>query len=139
MLDQQAILYPTFALVVLTFAVALRLGQLRFAAVKRGDVNPRYYELNRGGKLPDYLIKVSQNYDNLLELPILFYALVALLLASGQVELTQVILAWVFVALRYLHSYIHITSNNLKHRMRAFLLGGVVLMVMWAVFLFQVV
>jgi len=137
-MEQATILPPVFALAVLTFGIALWMGRLRFLAVRRGDLSPRYYELNRGGKVPDYLAKVSQNYDNLLELPILFYVLTCLLYVSQQVELAQVVMAWLFVGSRYVHSYIHTTTNILKPRMRSFLFGAFVLMAMWLLFMFRV-
>jgi hypothetical protein len=137
-MEQATILPPVFALAVLTFGIALWMGRLRFLAVRRGDLSPRYYELNRGGKVPDYLAKVSQNYDNLLELPILFYVLTCLLFVSQQVELAQVVMAWLFVGSRYVHSYIHTTTNILKPRMRSFLFGAFVLMAMWLLFMFRV-
>ena len=84
-INQITIIYPVFALAFLTFAVASWMGRLRFAAVKRGDLSARYYRLNRGGEVPEYLAKVSQNYDNLLELPILFYVVSVLLYVTNQV------------------------------------------------------
>lgn len=139
MVDQQAIIYPVFALVALTFVIAIWMGKLRVEAVKRGDLNPGYYALNRGGKVPDYLAKVSQNYDNLLELPILFYVLAALLYVTNKVEVAQVAMAWLFVATRYIHSYIHTTSNHLRPRMRVFTTSGVLLIAMWLLFFVRMV
>jgi len=133
-MEQNLILPPVFALVALTFAIGIWLGKLRFTAVKRGDLNPRYYELNRGGKLPDYLAKVSHNYDNLLALPILFYVISILLFIMDKVEVIQIVLAWAFVISRYVHSYIHTTNNNLRYRMRAFMFGVVVLITMWCLY-----
>jgi hypothetical protein len=133
-MNQNLIFLPVFALVALTFGIGIWLGKLRFTAVKRGDLNPRYYELNRGGKLPDYLAKVSQNYDNLLELPILFYVASIMLFVTSKVEIAQIVMAWVFVASRYVHSYIHTTNNNLRHRMKAFLFGVATLIGMWCLF-----
>lgn len=135
---QTLIFMPVFALVALTFGMSLWLGRLRFTAVKRGDLNPRYYELNRGGKLPDYLAKVSNNFDNLLALPILFYVLSIMLFVTAKVELTQVILAWLYVISRYAHSFIHTTNNNLRQRMRAFLPGVVILICMWCIFFIRI-
>jgi hypothetical protein len=137
-MDKIAILLPVIALVTLTFGIALWMGKLRFLAVKRGDLSPRYYELNRGGKVPDYLARVSQNYDNLLELPILFYVVACLLYVTEKAELAQVIMAWLFVGSRCVHSYIHTTSNRVRHRMRAFLFGAFVLMAMWLLFVLRV-
>lgn len=137
-MENTLILYPIFALVALTLGIGIRLGVLRFAAVRRGDLTPRFYELNRGGKMPDYLAKVSQNYDNLLELPILFYLLAVCLFITDKVDIVQLLLAWLFIASRYAHSYIHITDNKLRPRMRAFLLGVLLVIVMWVWFLLQV-
>lgn len=133
-MDQNLIVPPVFALVALTFGIGIWLGRLRFVAVKRGDLNPRYYELNRGGKLPDYLAKVSHNYDNLLALPILFYVASIMLFVTEKVEVAQTIMAWVFVISRYAHSYIHTTYNNVRHRIRAFMVGVVTLIGMWCLF-----
>ena len=133
-MEQTAILWPVFALVFLTFGIGVWLGKLRFLAVKKGDLNPRYYELNRGGKVPAYLAKVSHNYDNLLALPILFYVITTLLLVTAKVEIAQLVLAWLFVVSRYVHSYIHTTYNNVRHRMRAFTLGAVILIGMWCLY-----
>ncbi|MES9817280.1 MAG: MAPEG family protein [Candidatus Thiodiazotropha sp.] len=133
-MNQDLIFPPVFALIALTLGVGIWLGKLRFAAVKRGDLNPRYYELNRGGKLPGYLAKVSHNYDNLLALPILFYVAAIMLFVTAKVEIAQIVMAWVFVTSRYVHSYIHTTYNNVRHRMKAFMLGVVTLIGMWCLF-----
>ena len=124
---ENMILSPVFALAFLTFGIGMWLGKLRFVAVQKGDLNPRYYELNRGGKLPEYLAKVSNNYDNLLSLPILFYVVSILMLITGKIEISQIILAWLFVASRYVHSYIHTTYNNVRHRLIAFMFGVITL------------
>lgn len=136
---ENIILFPVFALAFLTFGVGIWLGKLRFVAVQREELNPRYYELNRGGKLPEYLAKVSNNYDNLLSLPILFYVISILMLITANDEVAQIILAWVFVVSRYIHSYIHTTYNNVKHRMRAFMFGVITLLSMWVLFFIRVV
>ncbi len=46
---QALILYPLMAMAGLTFLVGLRMLRLRFRAVARGEINPRYFLLNRGG------------------------------------------------------------------------------------------
>ena len=44
------ILYPMFAMVMLTLVIAMRMLQLRFRAVLNDSLNPAYFKLNRGGK-----------------------------------------------------------------------------------------
>ncbi len=46
-------------------------------------------------------------------------------------NLVAVVLAWIFVASRYLHAFIHVTSNNLRYRSPLFACGYVVLGAMW--------
>lgn len=136
-MNQHLILLPVFALIILTFGMGIWLGKLRVLAVKQGHLNPRYFELNRGAKLPDDVAKVSNNYDNLLALPMLFYVLILFLLVTNQIGVTQIILAWLFVITRYAHSYIHTMNNNVRHRMKVFLLSVVVLIIMWSLFILR--
>ncbi len=125
-----AIFYPVFALAVLTVGVGMWMLRLRFAAVARGDINPAYFQLHRG-KQPDYLAKVSNNYSNLLETPVLFYVAVVFVYITQHVDPGHVALAWAFVGLRCVHSCIHTTYNNVRHRALAFLAGVVVLVAIW--------
>lgn len=138
-MNQNLILFPIFAQAALTFGVGIWLARLRFAAVRRGDLSPRYFAVNRGGELPEYLAKVNNNYGNLLELPILFYAVTVLLLITIRVEPAQVILAWVFTGSRYVHSYIHTTYNNVRHRLYAFTVGVAALILMWGLFFVRMI
>jgi len=133
-MNQHLILFPVFAQVALTLGISIWLARSRFAAVKRGDLSPRYFAINRGGEVPEYLAKVNNNYNNLLELPILFYLVTVLLYVTDRVEPVQIILAWVFVASRYFHSYIHTTYNNVRHRLRSFMVGVIALIAMWCLF-----
>ena len=46
------------------------------------------------------------------ELPVLFYVLTILAMITRHADLLFVVLAWMFVAMRLVHAYIHVTSNN---------------------------
>lgn len=126
-----SIVYPMAALVLLTFFMLYMLWFLRVKAVRARKISPKYFKLNRGGELPDTVTVVTQNYNNLLELPILFYAVCIVAIVINQSVEYFVIHAWVFVALRYLHSYIHTTYNHILHRLYVFALSGFVLLSMW--------
>jgi hypothetical protein len=130
-MTQETILFPVIALVALTFGIALWLGVLRFRAVRKGDINPAYYKLNRGAKLPEYLLKVNNNYNNLLEVPVLFYVVSILIYVTNNTDLIFLVLSWAFVFTRYVHSYIHTTYNNILHRKNAFLPGVAILIIEW--------
>ena len=126
-----AILWPAFALVALTLAVVFRLARLRFAAVRAGKVDPRFYKAFRGEGEPEQAAVTARNLINLYEMPTLFYAGIAIAFAAGQSGALLVGLAWGYVALRYLHSAIHLTSNKVLWRFRAFALSLLVLLAFW--------
>ncbi|QLP98303.1 MAG: MAPEG family protein [Rhodoblastus sp.] len=73
----------------------------------------------------------SRAYMNQLELPTLFYGVVALAAAMQMVDRTFVALEWAFVVSRLGHAAIHVTANNVLRRFQAFLVGAVVLMGLW--------
>lgn len=125
-----AILLPVFLHVLLVFALLIRTGSLRAQAARSGRVRLSEAALD-GGKWPENTRKWANNYQNQFELPVLFYALVAFLLATNRADLVEVVLAWLFVVARLLHTAIHVTSNIVPRRGFVFLLGTIVLGAMW--------
>jgi hypothetical protein len=130
-----AILYPTFVLVALTFFCVTRMGVLRYSGVGRGEVNGRYYRLYRGDEEPDYLRVLTRHVINLHEAPVLFYVISIIAFVTETVSTLILALAWVYVALRYVHSIIHLTTNKVINRFRVFVSSHVLLMVLWVVVL----
>lgn len=129
----QMVLLPVFVLVLLSFILMLRMFFVRTSALKNREV--RVSEIAVGQKAwPTKATQVSNAYGNQFELPVLFYALVALALPLRQADLIFVLLSWVFVVTRYLHAGIYATSNNLKARFSAFAAGALVLLIMWVYF-----
>lgn len=126
-----AILWPAFALVALTLVVVFRLARLRFAAVRAGKVDPRFYKAFRGDGEPEEAAVTARNLSNLYEMPTLFYAGVAIAFAAGRSGSMLVALAWTYVGLRYLHSAIHLGMNKVLWRFRVFALSLLVLLAFW--------
>lgn len=126
-----SIIYPMFALIVLTFVVGFSVGASRLISVKKGQVDPLYYKLLSGHPPPEYVIKLGRNFSNLLEVPILFYTLCVLLVALNISNPAILALAWCFVGLRIVHSIVHITYNHPKHRFYAFLASSLTVLAMW--------
>ncbi|MGB2154871.1 MAG: MAPEG family protein [Porticoccaceae bacterium] len=129
-----SIVYPIFTLVIFTFVVSAAVGGSRLLSVRRREINPKYYALMSGDTPPDYVQKLGRNYANLLEMPVLFYLLGALVVA---LEINHPMLtngAWLYVALRFVHSGIHITYNNSIHRLVVFVLSVFCLLAMWIQF-----
>lgn len=75
---------------------------------------------------------ISNSVTNQFELPVLFYAGVIFSYILGAVDWVVVVLAWVFVATRFIHAMIHTTHNIVMQRFGAFLAGFIALVVMWA-------
>jgi hypothetical protein len=125
------IIYPIFALVILTFIVGFSTGASRFISAKRGLVDPRYFKLFAGYTPPDNIAKLSRNFSNLFEVPVLFYTAGTTILALDINNQLILGLAWAFVALRIIHSIIHISYNNPIHRFLSFLLSSIVVLIMW--------
>jgi len=124
-------LRPVAALVALTFAVWLRMYFVRVGAMRRHRVHPE--RLRRvAGDLPDELLGSGDNFRNLCELPILYYAATFAAIALDAVDTAFVTLAWGFVLLRVVHSAIHVTYNRVMHRFYAYAAGAFVLWLLWA-------
>ena len=125
------IIYPLFAMFALTIFVAYRMAYLRVAAAKSGQINPRFFKTYQGYEEPEYLRVISRHVINLYEMPVLFYVAGILILQTGQTSVLTLSLAWAYVGLRYIHSYIHLGSNKLMHRFRVFALSSFVLIALW--------
>ncbi|MCZ6500030.1 MAG: MAPEG family protein [Gammaproteobacteria bacterium] len=125
------IIYPLFAMFALTIFVAYRMAYLRIAAAKSGQINPRFFKTYQGYEEPEYLRVISRHVINLYEMPVLFYLVGILILQTGQTSVLTLSLAWAYVGLRYIHSYIHLGSNKLMHRLRVFALSSFVLIALW--------
>ncbi|MDT2022307.1 MAPEG family protein [Methylocella sp. CPCC 101449] len=132
----QAILLPVFAYVLLVLIILIELGRRRGQAVKAGEVGKD--ASLRENAWPDRVTQVSNDFRNQFEIPVLFLALVAFAMFTRKADLLFVVLSWVFVISRYVHAFIHTTSNSMVPRLSAYFIGVVVLMVMWIIFAVQI-
>ena len=129
----QAVLLPVFVQVILTFVLLFWMGKVRTNAVGSGEVKIKDIAL-RQPNWPTQPTQISNAYENQFELPVLFYLLTILAWLTRQADLLFVVLAWVFVALRVAHAYVHVTSNRVPRRFALFAAGAVILLVMWIIF-----
>ncbi len=124
-------IYPMFVMVVLTTIVGILTAYNRIKGAYAGEVDPRYFKLLTGFKVSDRIAKYGRNFDNLFEVPVLFYAagICALALKLD----SQIILAlmWAFTVFRIIHSIIHISYNNPMHRFVPFVLSLLCVFAMW--------
>jgi hypothetical protein len=125
------VLYPVFALFVLTAYATLRLAYLRLIAVKTGQVNPKFYRDYQGYEEPEKLRIASRHVINLYEAPVLFYTVSIIAYVTEVGGFAIVAMAWAYVLLRYLHSYVHLTSNKVLLRFRLFATSQAILVAIW--------
>ncbi len=132
-MDTKSIWWPAVAMVVLTFAVAMRMFFMRIGQIKREKIRLSTIATSGGAaeRLTDS--RGADNYRNLFELPVLFYLALVVAAQSGQVNTLTLILAWGFVAARYAHSFIHCTYNKVKHRFYAFVASCFLCAALWVV------
>jgi hypothetical protein len=127
------LLLPVFVEVGLTFVLFFWMATLRGNALRSGAVRPADISL-RQQAWPKHTTQVANCFHNQLELPILFYAVVALILITSTNSFIFVLLAWIFVLTRLVHAYVHTGYNNIAHRAAALGVGAIALLLMWVIF-----
>ncbi len=130
-MESFALIYPMFAMVLLTAVVLAVLFRSRVHAVTSGQVVGTYYKTQRGDEEPDALVQLSRQFRNLFEAPTLFYAVCIVAMISGQSALLLQALAWMYVLLRVAHAHIHTGRNKLRPRILVYLCSWIVLFLMW--------
>lgn len=134
-MNQSLIFWPMMAHVLLVYIVYVVVSQKRIAAVRAGKARTSQFRDNVNE--PSESLWARNNLANQFELPTLFHVVCLILFLTGGVTLLTLILAWLFVAARYIHSWVHITTNRIRHRRPIFLLGYMILGAMWLVFAAQ--
>ena len=128
-----AILYPLFALAAWTLIVLVLIPIARVRSVRQREIATDDFKYGESPKVPGKVAIPNRNYMNLLELPMLFYVVGILLYITGGSSHVVVAIAWAFVALRLVHSTIHLTYNHVLHRLAAFTLSNFALVLLWAI------
>ncbi|MBB3288667.1 MULTISPECIES: MAPEG family protein [Rhizobium] len=123
--------WPMVAHAVLVFILYALLGWRRRVLVKAGRIQPVNFRENHSANEPAESLVVRNSLANQFELPLLFHVCCILLYTTQADNLPAVILAWIFVATRYAHAFVHVTSNDLRYRSPLFALGFAALVGMW--------
>jgi hypothetical protein len=126
------ILKPAFAMVGLTFLVYLRMYWLRLWQIHRERIPAQDVASSSESARLLTDTRASDNFRNLFELPVLFYAAVFVAMLTGLVTPVSMALAWTFVGLRVLHSAVHCTYNRVMHRFSLHVTSTLVLFTWWA-------
>jgi hypothetical protein len=120
-----------FAMVLLTAFVLATLFRSRVGAVRQGLVSAAYFRIYQGEPEPESSAKRSRHFTNLFEAPVLFYVVCLAAMITHFTGIAMQVLAWIYVAARVVHAYVHLGRNRLRHRMRAYFFSWGVLLAMW--------
>ncbi len=131
------IFLPVVVQILLTLAVFVALKSAKGRALATGEVDQERRAIYEDA-WPESVIRINNNIRNQFQLPVLFYVLVMVLWNLGAAGVFAQLVAWLFVLSRIVHAYIHLGSNYVPYRARAFIFGAVMVMVMavqglWAV------
>jgi hypothetical protein len=129
----QMVLLPLMTQIGLTFALLIAMAGLRRQTLVSRETKIRDIALGEPN-WPTRATQVGNCYRNQFELPVLFYALIALALPLRHADLFIVLMSWIFVITRLIHAGVFVTSNDLGRRSLAWLAGALVLLVMWLYF-----
>lgn len=121
-MSNEFILLPMLGMMVLTAVVWFVLYARRIPAMRRaGKPTQAYTTPDKGAALlPEEVSYPANNFKNLFELPVLFYALCLYLYVTATVGVADVMAAWLFLMFRIVHSAIHCTVNIVILRFAAY-------------------
>ena len=129
----QMVLLPVFVQVALTIVLLCWMARCRIDSIKSGKTKMRDVALGESN-WPEQPTKVANSYHSQFQLPVLFYVVVILAWITRTTDVVFVVLEWLFVVLRIVHAYIHVTSNYVPRRFQVFAAGLLVLVIMWIYF-----
>ena len=132
-----AVILPVLVQVGLTLILLFWMGRTRVGHIRSGEVKVKDIVLGERN-WPKRVLQIQNAYHNQFELPVLFYALVALALITRKADMLFVVMSWMFVASRLVHAAIHTTSNMLSRRFMAFVAGVLILAAMWVIFAIRI-
>ena len=125
-----SIFLPMLVVVLLTFVAIARMGAGRAAAMKQGQ-DANFYKAHIGRGEPEATVVTVRHFNNLTELPTVFYPACITAFVLGAVTIWTLVFAWGYVVARVIQSAIHLSHNNPAHRGGAFMLGVAFLLALW--------
>ncbi len=134
---RNAIFWPLIAQVLLVAVVAGRMYAVRVTEMRARRIRPQAVATSRTAAEALQNVAAADNFRNLFEVPVLFFAVCCALAITDTVTMPQLVLAWLFVGLRAGHSFIHVTYNRVMHRFAAYLASMICVLLMWGLFSFS--
>lgn len=104
----------------------------RVRAAKAREVDHRYFKAyEESFNVPEKIRVLGRHYDNQFQLPLLFLMSCLAVLQLQAADIWTAVFTWAFVLSRWLHTYIHLGSNKVLTRAKAFALGWFFIVLIW--------
>ena len=123
-------LVPLFLHVLLIFFIGVQTLRSRIKSVKRGETKLSDIATNPDA-WPRRIRQMAYNFDSQFDLPMLWYSVSGLLVATRMVDMYCVALSWFFLFSRCAHSLVHMGRNDVPTRMRVFVAGFMAVLALW--------
>ena len=124
-MDQLALLTPVLALIIWTFIIFLimALGRVSFMNNPQDAADSKDYK----SQLPAWVNRTADNYNHLFEQPVAFYAVILSIALINSFDSLMVQLAWAYVLIRIIHSFVQLTINIVLVRFFLFASGWLII------------
>jgi hypothetical protein len=124
---EHGMIAPVVALVIWSLIMLIWLYATRLPAMAKDKVDPKDMTRAYIEGLPS--ANVANNYNHLMEQPTIFYAIAFSLQLLGPVDHINIGLAWLYVALRVVHSFLQ-AAGQIMIRFLVFVISSLVLAAM---------
>ncbi|MBC7669933.1 MAG: MAPEG family protein [Gemmatimonadaceae bacterium] len=122
---------PVMALVAWSLLIWLWMYVRRLPAMSKAGLKPQDAAFPGSlDLLPAGVRQAANNYNHLMEQPTIFYAAALAIQVAGHADGWALRLAWLYVALRVVHSLVQVSANVVALRFLAFSLSTITLAVM---------
>ncbi len=117
-MEETRLLIPFFGMIMLTILVWIYMYIRRIGYMMKNRIPARAGSTPQkmASIVPESVQNPANNFNNLFQVPVLFYVIVLYLLWAGQVDQIHIICAWLFFLLRAVHSAIQCTVNIVMAR-----------------------
>jgi hypothetical protein len=121
---------PLLLHVLLTTWIGVRSFNARYAAARAGKAKLPLIETDPAGWPRDVRL-IGNNFDNQFQSPMLWYALVAIVLALGLEDSIFAAFGWMFLVTRAAHLQVHVRGGQVPLRARIYFTGFLTIVCMW--------
>jgi hypothetical protein len=125
---EHGMIAPVVALVIWSLIMLIWLYATRIPAMAKAKLKPGQATKAEVEALP--VANVASNYNHLMEQPTLFYAICFALQFLDQANDINIGLAWLYVAIRVVHSIVQATVNIILIRFSIFMVASIVLIML---------